>query len=249
MSIVAAATLEVERAGERQRIRWSHAWPVVLRPTGEEQVHLVHGAGGPLGGDRLALDVRVGAAARLTVRSAGATLVQPGLVDAPARWDTRIAVAPGATLDWAPEPTIVTDGATLHATLRADLAAGAGAVVREVVVLGRHGCRGGSYRGALHVSVGGTPLLAHTTLLAGTDPELGGPGGTAGARAVGTVVVAGGDDAPLPVGAGGGERAGVRWAWSPLAGPGALMIAVGEPAAVVALVSAASPRTRDRVAV
>ena len=43
-----------------QRVRWTHAWPVVLRPTalagdGGDRVHLVHAAGGPLGGDELAL--------------------------------------------------------------------------------------------------------------------------------------------------------------------------------------------------
>src|SRR3712207_8513049 len=33
-------------------------------------------------------------------------------------------------------------------------------------------------------------------------------------------------------GAGAGERPGVRWAWSELDGPGAVLLAVGEPGAV-----------------
>src|SRR5439155_4083097 len=72
---------------------------------------------------------------------------------------------------------------------RIALAAGAGAVIREVVVLGRHGGAGGRYRGRLDVAVEGVPLLAHTTLLDGADPALCGPGGTAGGQAVGTLVL------------------------------------------------------------
>ena len=97
----------------RPRIRWTHAWPIVLRPTGQARVHLVHGAGGPLGGDLLRLDVAIGAGATLAVRSAGATLVQPGRSGEVARWDTGVAVDADAALDWAPEPTVVTDGASL----------------------------------------------------------------------------------------------------------------------------------------
>jgi len=129
------------------------------------------------------------------------------------------------------------------------------------------------------VSVDGDPLLAHTTSLDGADPALRGPGGTAGARAVGTLVIvdaavlAAADDgsttrdptagcpasgtavggaAALPAGTGAegggaaeapanvGERPGVRWAWTELAGPGRALFAVGEPGAVIALLDAAA---------
>jgi urease accessory protein len=238
--IRAATRLTVERAAGRQALRWAHDWPVVLRPTGtgDEHVHLVHAAGGPLGGDDLALSVEVGPQARLTVRSAGATLVQPGVAtDAPARWTVDLQVAAGGRVHWAPEPTVVSDRAALESVLRVSLAAGAAATVREIVVLGRHGQRGGRYGGALHVAVDGVPLLAHTTLLDGADAALCGPAGTAGARAVGSLVCAG--DVPVPP-ATVGEGDGVRWAWSELDGPGALLLAVGSPAAVTAVLDAAS---------
>jgi urease accessory protein len=238
--IRAATRLTVERAAGRQALRWAHDWPVVLRPTGtgDEHVHLVHAAGGPLGGDDLALSVEVGPQARLTVRSAGATLVQPGAAtDAPARWTVELQVAAGGRVHWAPEPTVVSDRAALESVLRVSLAAGAAATVREIVVLGRHGQRGGRYGGALHVAVDGVPLLAHTTLLDGADAALCGPAGTAGARAVGSLVCAG--DVPVPP-ATVGEGDGVRWAWSELDGPGALLLAVGSPAAVTAVLDAAS---------
>lgn len=228
--LTAAATLTADRDGDRPRIRWSHAWPVVLRPTGAEQVHLVHGAGGPLGGDVLSLDVRVGGGAALRVRSAGATLVQPGRGTDPACWDTAITVGDRGRIDWAPEPAIVTDGAVFDTSLRADLGAGASASIREIVVLGRHGRAGGRYRGQLTVTADGMPLLAHRTVLDGADAALCGPGGTAGARAVGTLLIVG---RPGPGGA--GEGPGLRWAWSALDGPGALLLAVGDPGPVTAL--------------
>jgi urease accessory protein len=315
----ATASVAADLEAGRPRIRWTQAWPIVLRPTGNARVHLVHGAGGPLGGDVLALDVRVGAGAALAVRSAGATIVQPGRGSAPARWDFDVVVGAGASLDWAPEPTVVTDGADFRTSLRIELGVGARASVREVVVLGRHGGVGGRYRGRFDVSVDGNPLLAHMTSLDGADPALCGPGGTAGARAAGTLVLvdttrptagdagsttsgptagrptaaaptsaaptsaaptsaaptsaeptAGGSAAaeptagapaageavgaaaPLSAGPGAdrgraadgpaavGERPGVRWAWTDLAGPGRALFAVGEPGAVIALLDAAA---------
>ncbi len=237
--LAATASVVADIDAGRPRIRWSQAWPSVLRPTGDARVHLVHGAGGPLGGDRLALDVRVGAGATLAVRSAGATIVQPGRASDPARWDVRVAVGVGASLDWAPEPTVVIARADYRTSLRVDLDAGARAVVREVVVLGRHGGAGGRYRGRLDVIVDGVPLLAHTTLLDGADPALCGPGGTAGARAVGTLVVVAPptEGAPDPLT---GDRPDVRWAWTDLAGPGRALLAVGEPGAVIARLAAAA---------
>ncbi len=235
-ALTAAARLCVEPGHGRQRMRWSHAWPVVIRPTGDEQVHLVHGAGGPLGGDAFSLDVSVAPGAVLRVRSAGATLVQPGPREG-AHWAVTAQVGSGAVLEWAPEATVVCDGAALESLLRVDLAADAVAVLRELVVLGRYAERGGRYRGTLDVRVGGTPLLAHTTVLDGADTALSGPAGTAGARAVGTLVIAGATSAPDVVGA--GETPGVRWAWSALDGPGRVLLAVGDPEPVAAVLDGA----------
>ncbi len=120
-------------------------------------------------------------------------------------------------------------------SLRVTLEAGATAVVRELVVLGRHARTGGRHRGHLAVTLDGRPVLAHTTVLDGADPALIGPAGTAGARALGTLLVAGTDETP----AGAGERSGVRWAWSALDGPGAVLLAVGDPGAVTALLDGA----------
>jgi urease accessory protein len=113
---------------------------------------------------------------------------------------------------------------------------GGRALLREVVVLGRHGGRGGRYRGELTVTVAGAHLMTHTTLLDGADAALSGPAGTAGARAVGTLLVVGCSDSPD----GGGERPGLRWAWSALDGPGRVLLAVGDPGPVTALLAGAA---------
>jgi urease accessory protein len=234
-AVRATTRLTVDGGIGRGRVRWAHEWPVVLRPTGPHRIHLVHAVGGPLGGDELGLIVEVGAEARLAVHSAGATLVQPGAgaaAGSAARWTMAARVGAGARLHWAPEPTVVSDGAALESTLRVELAPGACATVRDVVVLGRHGQRGGRYSGGLEVLVGGEPLLVHTTVLDGGDPALCGPAGTAGARAVGTLLWAGDGGASW---SGAGESAEVRWAWTPLEGPGAVLVAVGAPSAVAAV--------------
>ncbi len=232
-ALAATGRLCVEPAPGRQRMRWSQAWPVVLRRTGAEQVHLVHGAGGPLGGDDFALDIAVAPGGVLRVGSAAATVVQPGQ-SGPARWAVRADVGAASHLTWTPEPTVVCEGAELAASLRVRLAVGAGAVLREVVVLGRHGERGGRYHGELAVDVGADPLIAHRTLLDGADPVLCGPAGTAGARAVGMLLLAGAAAAG-PAITGTGDEPGRRWAWTELAGPGRMLLAVGEPRAVVEL--------------
>ena len=189
VGLSATATVAADLEGGRPRIRWNQAWPIVLRPTGNAQVHLVHGAGGPLGGDVLALDVRVGAGAALAVRSAGATIVQPGRGSVPARWDFDVVVGAGGAWNGRRNRPSSPTGRTTGRRCGSSLGAGARAIIREVVVLGRHGGVGGRYRGRLDVSVDGNPLLAHTTLLDGADPALCGPGGTAGARAVGTLIL------------------------------------------------------------
>jgi urease accessory protein len=245
-ALTAAAELCVEPGAGRQLLRWSQAWPVVLRATGPDRVHLVHGAGGPLGGDEFSLDLAVAAGAVLRMRSAASTLVQPAAVrpdepePGPARWTVTAAVGAGGLLDWGPEPTVVCTGAAIESRLHVRIAEGAGAVLRELVVLGRHGERGGRYRGELLVEVGGEPLLAHTTVLDGLDDVLGGPGGTAGARAVGTVVFAGTAAGALDTA---GERPGARWASTELAGPGRLLVAVGGAAQVRELLDAVAPPT------
>jgi urease accessory protein len=220
--VKARAQLTVDACG----LRWRSAAPVVLRPTGGHRIHLVQAAGGPLGGDDLALDVRLGAGCAAQLRSAAATVVQAGQSPGPARWAVTASVAQRAVLDWRPEPTVVCDGAQLHSRITVALQPGARAVLRELVVLGRAGQRGGHFVGELAVDLDGSPLLAHTVLLDGTDPVLAGPAGTGGARVVGMLAVVG-ESIGAPA-QDAGEEPGLRWACAPLDGPGHLVVALAD---------------------
>jgi urease accessory protein len=212
-------------------VRWRSVFPVVLRQTGPNRVHVVQAAGGPLGGDELGLEVHLGVGTCLQVHSAGATVVQPSSPAAAARWTVVADVAAGAVLDWRPEPTVICDGAELRSSMTVVVQGGARAMLREVVVLGRTGQRGGRFHGELTVECDSVPLLAHTLLLDGTDPVLTGPAGAGGAQVVGMLAVVGeGIDGP-PQDA--GEQPGLRWACSALDGPGRLLLALGDSPAVV----------------
>jgi urease accessory protein len=230
----AAATFAVDRDHNGQRTHWRDAPPVVLRPTGADRLHLLHAAGGPLGGDRLRLTGTVGTACALRVDSAGATVVQPGLAGEPADWTVRLDLAAGACLRWAPQPTVVCGGADFRTSLHATLDPDSALLVREVLVLGRSGETGGRYTGGLSVVIGDQPLISHENLVDGADPELSGPAGSGGHRVHGTVLAAGRTVGPTDERA--GRTATVSWAVLPLDGPGCLMLAAGDRVTEVAAV-------------
>ncbi|GAA4826261.1 urease accessory protein UreD [Actinomycetospora corticicola] len=230
-AVLAAARVSVTGG----RLTWASAPPVVLRRTGPRQVHVVAVGGGPLGGDRLGLEIDLGPGERLTVHSAAATLVQPGRDPAAeASFDVVARLAPGADLLWAPEPTVVCDGAVWAPSVRLEVAEGATAQVVEQVVLGRAGQAGGRCSSSVDVTFGGRSLLATTTVLAGGDPALAGIGGTGGARSVGTVVRVGAG----PHGEDGGIDDDVLWARSPLDGPGSVLSVVGTVRGVARVLAA-----------
>ncbi|HEX9335954.1 MAG TPA: urease accessory protein UreD, partial [Pseudonocardiaceae bacterium] len=205
----AAATFAVDRRG----VHWLDAPPLVLRPTGADCLHLLHTAGGPLGGDRLRLTGTVGTGRTLSVDSVGATVVQPGHDDRPADFAIALDLAAGACLTWAPEPTVVCAGADFRTRLDATLDPDADLFLREVLVLGRSDEAGGRFTGGLSVTVGDEPLVCHENLLDGADPELSGPAGSGGHRVHGMVLAAGRHVRPVD------ERAGrtgcVSWAVLP----------------------------------
>lgn len=205
--------------------------PILLRRT-PGAVHLVSGAGGPLGGDDLRLDVVVGPGASLTVHSVAATVALPGrggfstlLVSA--------TVAAGGRLEWLPEPTVVADGAEHHARIEVDLAPDAELLLRDEVVLGRSGERGGRMRSAVHVTRDGRPVLRSELVLDGADPSVRGVALLAGGRAAGSLL----DVAP-------------RYLDAPAAGwvhPGCSAMPLTEPAVLVTAVGTTAPELRARL--
>ncbi len=235
--------------------------PLVLRRTGVRMesddglptvtVHLVGAAAGPLAGDRLRLDITVGAGVRLVLRSTAATVALPGHGGEPSLFDVHADVGPGGVLEYLPEPTVAARGCRhrMRATIR--LAADAHLLWREEIVLGRFGEPSGSVLSALRVDVRGDaeddvksnansdvkdirdgigtdrtvrPLLRQTLHLDPSTPGIDGPAILGDARTVGSLLIAGPgpDGLGLPAGSAGTDTFTVL----PLAGPGVLVSAL-----------------------
>jgi urease accessory protein len=171
------------------------------------------------------LTVEVGAGARLVLRTVGATVALPGTGES--FMTLRLRVAAGGHLAVLPEPTVVASGARHRARVEADVEDGATLIVREEVVLGRHGEVGGAYRGLQRVDVGGVPLLRHELVLDGADPDTTARASVTGARACGSVLVVGQRPAADAC------RADPSLAALALAGPGTLLTAVADDARVL----------------
>ena len=157
----ANARLEVELdAAGRSVVRvLRSAAPLTLIPArGKPLVHLVNSAASPLGGDELALTVLVGPGACLTLTGIAATVALPG-PRARSRSTVRMELGAGATVEYLPEPTVITERARHESLLTVTLAANAHLRTRETLVLGRAGERPGELTTTLHVTRGATPVL------------------------------------------------------------------------------------------
>jgi urease accessory protein len=202
--------------------------PLILRRT-PDAVYLVGGAAGPLGGDVLELRIDVRAGATLRLRAVAASVALPGRDGRESVLEVTATVAAGARLEFLPEPTVAAAGARHRTEMRVRLAAGAALVLRDEVILGRHGERGGSCRTRLHVDLAGRPLLRHELDVSGTDQASLGPAVLAGHRAAGSLLRvepawAGCPPAERPAGYGPGV------AVMPLAGPAVLVTALADDA-------------------
>lgn len=109
--------------------------PRDARAEGLEAV-LINSSGGLTGGDRLEWAAEAGAGAQLTLTTQACEKVYRAR-DGAAEVRTVLTAGDDARLDWLPQETIVFDGAGLHRTLEADLAAGAQLLAVEAVILGR----------------------------------------------------------------------------------------------------------------
>ncbi|MER6120054.1 urease accessory protein UreD [Streptomyces sp. NPDC001743] len=171
--------------------------PLALRRTraalpGAARVTVVGAMSAPLGGDRLAIEVRIGQGARLGVGSAAATIALPGTGPRaePARYDITLKVEDGAGLDWLPEQLVSAHGSELHMTTVAELAPTARLMLREEQVLGRHGETTGTLLSRLTVRRCGRPLLDQQTAYGpGAPGGWDGPAVLGGHRAVGQLLL------------------------------------------------------------
>jgi urease accessory protein len=184
-------------------------------------VVLVQTVAGPLAGDRTTVEIEVGDRAALEIGTNAATLAFPA--GSPARHDVRIRLGAGARVMWRPEPLILAAGCNLEASLRLELAEGAAALTREVVVLGRHGERPGRYRAHLRCELAGTPLLHESVEIDAAGRAQSSPAILAGTRAFGSLAL-------LGVGPVGPADGATLW----LEGPGAVRRVLGPDTAALA---------------
>jgi urease accessory protein len=204
------------------------------RLTGDGVVHLVGTAAGPLGGDDVTIVVNVGPGARLAVRSAGATIIQPGGNRPDSRLTMLLTVADEAFLDLATEPTVICHGAEHEAGTVLELAGSGQVRLLEQVLLGRSNEPGGGWLGRARLTRDGVPELRHTlrsALIAGD-----------GNRVISTLLQSGIEAVPATVG---------RAVAMPLAAGGLLVTAIGstlQPTQKDLLAAAAQAATPTPVA-
>ncbi|MCB1745426.1 MAG: urease accessory protein UreD [Gammaproteobacteria bacterium] len=138
-------------------------------------VYILHPPGGVVGGDALEMDVALatGSHALLTT-PASAKLYRSG--GATATLETRLAVDPGAVLEWLPQPSIVFDGARARARTRIRLQSGARLLGWEGWALGRPACEerfsNGMLSTDLELWVDERPLLIERQRINGDDAVL-----------------------------------------------------------------------------
>jgi urease accessory protein len=131
---------------------------VVGASAGRAEVALVATTACLLGGDEVRLEVEVGAGLRLDLRDVAGSVAYHGR-GRPCRVDVALLVASGATLAWAGEPLVVSDGADLTRNLEVDVADGGRLLLRDTVVLGRSAEAGGVLRCETAMTYAGRPAL------------------------------------------------------------------------------------------
>lgn len=151
------------------------------------RIALVAGGALLLGGDRIDIAVTVGDGCSLELEDIGGTVAY-GADGVASFWEVEITVGAHARLSWAGLPLIVSDGADVHRSTRIRLAPGAVALVRESVVLGRSGERGGRARIRTSVTDADGPVLEEALDIDGTRPV---PGVLGGHRVLDSIVCAG----------------------------------------------------------
>lgn len=110
---------------------------------------MINSAGGMTGGDRFDWTVEVGANAHAVLTTQACERVYRASADV-ARVAVSLAVGAGARLDWLPQETILFEGGAIARRIEAELAADAGLLLCEAVILGRHAMGEHVSRGLFH---------------------------------------------------------------------------------------------------
>lgn len=179
------------------RLEGEFVIPRLVRRVGRSvDVALVAGRAMLLPGDDVRIDISVGEGCELTLVDIGGLVVygREGRVGGASGWHACIELADRARLRWDGLPTVITDAGALTRSLTVRLAAGASAILRETLVLGRAGERGGRVQADTEITDAVGPILRETLDVAGGAPA---PGILGADRIVDTILAVG-ERAVLP---------------------------------------------------
>ena len=179
--------------------RREHRGPLVVQkplyPEGPDvcQCVVVHPPAGIVGGDRLALDVTVGAGACVQLTTPGAAKWYRS-AGAPAAQTFGVRVDDEASLEWLPQGTIVYDGARARSATRIALTRSS-TFIADIVSLGRRAAgerfRCGEWRQRFEIVRDAALIWSEHAVLHGESGLLASPAGLNGASVFGTFVAVG----------------------------------------------------------
>lgn len=139
---------------------------------GRTRVALVAEGALLLDGDDIAVEVTVAEGVSVEVVEPAGTVAYD-MRGGRARWAVTVAVADGADLLWCGQPLVISSGAEVTRTLDVELGAGASALLRETLVLGRSGERGGRACQRTRITALGRPVLVEDLDVDGASPRVG----------------------------------------------------------------------------
>ncbi len=197
--------------------------PLTQRAHGIARVALAAGTAGPLGGDDYSLDITVGAGSTLFLQEVSAMLILPGLGGHRSHMSVTVTVEEGATFVWWSEPIIAAHRCNHQHDVRVELAPDARMVLREELLLGRHGEMPGDFASRLRITRDGAALYDQQLTFGPCATGWDGAAVLDNARAVGSVLAVDPVWAETPLIA---QPFHKNAALTPLAGPGVAIGAV-----------------------
>jgi urease accessory protein len=194
----------IDSEGATRLVERSHHGPLVVQrpfyPEGPAvpHVYVLHPPGGLVGGDRLRLDVAVGAGAHTLITTPAASKVYRTAGPLASQVQT-FDVGPGAALEWLPQEIILHDGAHTELTTRVHLGRDARFIGIDTLCFGLS-ARGetfatGRCRQRFEIWRGDRPIVMERGKFDAHDSVHAAPWGLGGARVVGSMVAA-----PAPAG-------------------------------------------------
>ena len=189
------AKLRLDYSLERQRTvaRYAHDGPLrilqSLYPEGDAVCHnvLIHPPGGLVGGDTLALDIRVGAGAHGLITTPGATRFYRSLGPSAVQ-STQISLSDQARLEWLPLENLCHNDCRAENRLTLDLAPGSEVLGWDITALGLPHAQQAFERGSFlqHLEAPGV-WLVRGEMRAADQRLMQGPAGLAGQACLGTL--------------------------------------------------------------